>query len=610
MTAQQRRKSNLAHFRRFAVAVAISGAVASGFAQGQSPESAPRPRQMPGGAIVPQPPSAAPNDSAPDAGLSPELMYRLLLGDVALQRGEPALAARAYLEAARETRDPTLARRATEIAVGARARSLSIESARLWSEIDPSAQRPKQLIAALASGGGTKGFDSPGVGNDLKAELERVLADAASSPAALGEAFLQLNRLLAYEPDKQATLRLVESVAQPYPDLAEARFAVALAALNTGLNELSTSSTALREIDRALILKPGWERAAMLKGEILSKRSPEEAIAYLIDYMKAHPDSKAAAGSLAELYVAQKRYAEARAIFERFWAADKTNRDYEFAIAALAVQMKDWGSAEKLFEDLKQANYDENGGVELYLAQIADETGRYALAFDRYRAVPDGERAWIAKLRAATMLAKQNRIAEARRYLADLPAVTIEQRVEVRQAEAQLLRDAGDNAAAYAVLAQALVEQPDQPGLLYDIAMVAEKLDKIDVVEARLTQLIALNPENAQALNALGYTLVDRTKRTAEGAALIERAHKLDPKDPFILDSMGWAQFRLGDLDAAEGFLRRALVERPDAEIAAHLGEVLWAKGEQARAREVWQSQLKSTPDNPVLLETMRRHAP
>ena len=589
----------MAQFRRFALAF-VSGALAGialpVFAQGQ-----------------PAPKASAPTAAAPapaEEGLSAELMYRLLLGDVALQRGEPALAARAYLEAARETRDPSLARRATEIAVGARARALSIESARLWSEIDPEATRPKQVLTALATGAGGKGFDSPGVGNDLKAELERVLADAASSPAALGEAFLQLNRLLAYESDKQATLRLVESVAQPYPDLAEARFAVALAAYNTGLAELSTSAAALREIDRALLLKPGWERAAMLKAEILGKRSPAEAIKYLVDYMTLHPDSKAAAGSLAQFYVEQKRYAEARAIFERFWAADKSNRDYEFAIAALAVQMKDWQGAEKLFEDLKAANYDENGGVELYLAQIAEETGRYALAYDRYRAVPDGERSWVAKLRAAAMLAKQNRMADARRYLADLPAVTIEQRVQVRQAESQMLRDAGDNAGAYAVLTQASVEQPDQPDLLYDIAMVAEKLDKIDVVEAKLTQLIALNPENAQALNALGYTLVDRTPRTAEGFALIERAHNLDPKDPFILDSMGWAQFRMGNLEAAEGYLRQALTERPDAEIAAHLGEVLWARGEQARAREVWQSQLKSTPDNPVLLETMRRHAP
>jgi len=591
----------LAHFRRFALAAALSGVAAgispASLGQGVLPGSKPEATFVP-----------APAPAAAEEGLSAELMYRLLLGDVALQRGEPALAARAYLEAARETRDPMLARRATEIAVGARARSLTVESARLWSEVEPSAQRPKQIIAALS--GGAKGFDSPGVGNDLKAELERVLADAATSPAALGEAFLQLNRLLAAEPDKQATLRLVESVAQPYADLAEARFAVALAAFNTGLGDLSSSSTALREIDRALILKPGWERAAMLKADILGKRSPSEATDYLVAYLAAHPDSKAAAGSLAQFYVEQKRYGDARAIFERFWAADKSNRDFEYAIAALAVQMKDWESAETLFDDLKRANYDENGSVELYLAQVAEETGRYEVAFDRYRAVPDGERSWIAKIRAATMLAKQNKMSEARQYLADLPAVTLEQRTQVRQAEAQLLRDAGDNAGAYAVLAQALVEQPDQPDLLYDIAMVAEKLDKIDIVEARLTALIALNPENAQALNALGYTLVDRTKRTAEGLALIERAHKLAPQDPFILDSLGWAEYRMGNLDAAEGYLRRALVERQDAEIAAHLGEVLWAKGERSRAREVWQSQLKSTPDNPVLLETVRRLAP
>jgi tetratricopeptide (TPR) repeat protein len=537
-------------------------------------------------------------------------MYRLLVGDVALQRGEPALAARAYLEVARETRDPTLARRATEIAVGARARSLTVESARLWSDIDPAAQRPKQLIAALGSGNGGKGFDSPGVGNDLKAELERVLADAATSPAALGEAFLQLNRLLAHETDKQATYRLVEAVAQPYPDLPEARFAVALAAYNTGLTDIATAAAAAKEIDRALQLKPGWERAAMLKAEILGKRAPGEAIAFLTDYLRANPDSKAAAGSLAQFYVEQKRYAEARAIFERFWAADKTNRDYEFAIAALAVQMKDWKAAETLFEDLKQANYDETGGVEFYLAQIAEESGRFELAFERYRDVPDGERSWIAKLRAAAMLGKLNRVDDARRYLADLPAVTIEQRVQVRQAEAQLLRDAGDNAGAFAVLTQALVEHPDQPDLLYDVAMVAEKLDKIDVVEARLSRLIELNPENAQALNALGYTLVDRTPRITEGRALIERALKLAPQDPFILDSMGWADFKLGHFEDAEGWLNRALAERADAEIAAHLGEVLWAKGERNRAQEVWRSQLQATPDNPVLLETMRRLSP
>ena len=160
--------------------------------------------------------------------------------------------------------------------------------------------------------------------------------------------------------------------------------------------------------------------------------------------------------------------------------------------------------------------------------------------------MPEGERAWLAKLRVAAMMGKLGNVAEARSYLADLPAVTIEQRVQVRQAEAQLLRDANDNAGAYAVLKQALKEHPDSPDLLYDAAMVAEKLDKLDDAEAQLRRVVELKPDDAQALNALGYTLVDRTPRTSEGFALIEKAHKLSPDDPFILDSMGWALFRLG----------------------------------------------------------------
>ena len=213
------------------------------------------------------------------------------------------------------------------------------------------------------------------------------------------------------------------------------------------------------------------------------------------------------------------------------------------------------------------------------------------------------------RLRVAAMYGKLGRVGEARRYLSDLPAVTIEQRIQVRQAEAQLLRDVNDNAGAYAVLTQALVEHPDSPDLLYDTAMVAEKLDRVQESETKLKRLVELKPDDAHALNALGYTLVDRTSRVQEGYVLIERALKIAPEDPFILDSMGWALFRMGRLDDAATYLRRALAERPDAEIAAHLGEVLWAKGERDGARAVWQSQLTIHPDNPVLLETVRRLA-
>jgi tetratricopeptide (TPR) repeat protein len=205
------------------------------------------------------------------------------------------------------------------------------------------------------------------------------------------------------------------------------------------------------------------------------------------------------------------------------------------------------------------------------------------------------------------MLGKLGRLDEAHDYLASLPAVSIEQQVQVQQTQAQILRDAGDNAKAYAILVAALAKYPDDPDLLYDVAMVAEKLDKLDVVEQKLSRLIELKPTNAHALNALGYTLVDRTTRVAEGLALVERALVLAPDDPFILDSVGWANFRMGNLDEAEKHLRRAMEQRPDPEIAAHLGEVLWAKGDRTRAQDVWQSQLKTTPDNAVLQETVRR---
>jgi len=556
-------------------------------------------------------PGAAPevNASKEGSGLTADVFYRVLLADVALQRGETSLAARAYYEAARESRDPRIAKRAAEVALAARMRGLAQESAKLWAALDPAAERPKQILAALASGGAGRGNVDGGFDSDLKARLEKVLSEAALSERGVGEVFVQLNRFFGETQDKRQTYELVRELAKPYPNSAEAHFAVALAAYNGGIPEGSPDNTAMVEIDRALAIKPDWERAALLKAELLSRNKNDDAIAYLTTFVAANPESRAAAGALAQLYVEQKRFAEARALFQKLWDNDRSAREFEFGVAVLSVQMKDWATAESLFNDLKKANYGENGAVELYLAQIADDQGRYEEAIERYKAVPEGERAWLAKLRVAAMMGKMGKVADARRYLSDLPAVTIEQRIQVRQAEAQLLRDANDNQGAYGVLVQALKEHPDSPELLYDAAMVAERIDRVDDAEKYLRRVVALKPDDAQALNALGYTLVDRTPRVAEGQALIERALKLSPDDPFILDSMGWALFRQGKYAEAEQYLRRAMKERPDAEIAAHLGEVLWAKGEHEHAQEIWQSQLKINPDNAVLLETVRRLA-
>jgi len=558
----------------------------------------------PGIVAAPQQPPSREDTS----GLTADIFYRVILGDVALQRGEASLAARAYYEAARDSRDPRLARRAAEVAFAARMRGLTQEAAKLWATLDPSAERPKQMMAAMAASGAARG-EVAAIDGDVKLKLEKAIAEAALTERGNGEMFLELNRMLRDALDKRQVYELVRDLAKPYPNSAEAHFAVALAAYNGGAPEGTGETVALTEADRALAIKPDWERAALLKADVLARRKPDDAIAFLVQFTKANPEARSAAGALAQLYVERKRYAEARTLFQRLWDGDRSAREFEFGVAVISMQMKDWDKAESLFNDLKRANYGDNGAVELYLAQIAEERGNYAEAVERYKAVPESERGWLAKLRVAAMMGKLGKVTEARKYLGDLPAVTIEQRVQVRQAEAQLLRDTDDLAGAYAVLAQGLKEHADSPELLYDIAMVAEKLDKLDDAEARLRRVVELKPDDAQSLNALGYTLVDRTPRTAEGLALIERAHKLSPDDPFILDSMGWAMFKLGRYAEAERYLRRAMEERPDAEIAAHLGEVLWAAGDRDRAQEVWQSQLKVTPDNVLLLETVRRLA-
>ena len=542
-------------------------------------------------------------------GMSATLFYRIMLGNVALQRGEPVLAARAFYEAAKESRDADLARRAAEIGLRTRQRDVAEASAKLWSELDPNAARPKQIIAAVQSGT-MSAQPLEEQGGELESRLKDLIAGAVSHNKGAGEIFLQLNHALAQQTDKLTAFKVVQDLATPYPDMAEAQFALALAAVNTGLASTTMTATATQAIDRALSLKPDWDRAALLKSEILADTSRSSAIDFLQGYTHAYPNAKPAWGALAQLYVEDKRPGDARAIFETLWTANPEAREFEFGVAALSFQMKDWPRAEELFQDLKKAKYGENGVVELYLAQVAEEQKHYDEAIARYKAVPEGARAWMAQLRIGAVMARKGDVAGARAYFEGLPAVTIEQRVEVSQAEAQMLRDANDNAGAYAVLAKALVAHPDSPELLYDAAMVAEKLDRLDDSEAKLGRLVELTPDDPHALNALGYTLVDRSKRVDEGYALIERALKLAPDDAFILDSMGWALYRMGRLDDSVSYLQRALDGRPDPEIAAHLGEVLWAKGDQAHARTVWQSQLKATPDNAMLLETVRRFTP
>jgi tetratricopeptide (TPR) repeat protein len=539
--------------------------------------------------------AAAPNRAGE---LSAELMYRLLVGDIALQRGDPALAARAYYEVAKEARDPRFARRATEIALAARQGR--------WRSTPPRCGR----ISSRRRIGRSRSSRNQGRRRLSRQRPERrARARARRSREGgprLGEAFLELNRALASETDKAATLKLVQLLAQPYPDNAEAQFAVALAAYNAGLADFESTTVALQSIDRALTLKPRWEQAVLLKSRSW-QQSMDRAADYLVEVLRTTPDAKPLQSALVQVRIQQKRYGE-RALHAAE-AARERSRQPRVRVRPRDARDADEGLGEgrEAARESERAGYGDDGVVESYLAQVAEETGRYELALERFKAVPD---------RRPRMVCAASRRSDAREAQSHRRGSPISRRPAGRHARAEDPGDSGDRAALsrrsqlqvrVRSLEKALAEYPDDPDLLYDAAMVAEKLDRIDIVEARLSRLVELKPSSAQALERARLYARRPYDAVAEGYALIQRALALSPDDPFILDSVGWAQFRLGKLDEAEKSLRQAMEQRPDPEIAAHLGEVLWAKGERALAQDVWQSQLKNAPDNAVLLETVRR---
>ncbi len=531
------------------------------------------------------------NPALPAVQLTEHLLFRMMLAEVAVQRGQPQIAVPAYLELARETRDPRIAHRATEIAWNARFISAALEAAGIWLQVDPESVQARQIVATL--------LVNQAQLTDALPHLERWLAADKSN---IGQSFLQLNTLLARHKDKQAVLKVVQTLAQAYPEVPEARLTVAQSAWNAGDQAVS-----LNEANAALKLRPDWELAALFVAQVLQRRSNDEAARFLAEYLQRQPKARDVRLNYARILVNAHKYPEARNQFELLTSEYPQNADVGMAVALLAIQANDFDSAETQLRRVLELNYKDPDTARFYLGQVNEERKRFDDALKWYSSVTPGEQYINAQARYAGVLAKQGKLPEARKHLQDASAQDNQQRVQLTQAEAQLLRDASQYQAAFDLLGQALEKMPNYPDLLYDHAMAAEKVNRIDVLEGNLRKLIQIRPDHAHAYNALGYTLADRNLRVEEAYGLIETALKLAPEDPFIMDSMGWVLYRMGRHREALDYLQRAFALRPDPEIAAHLGELLWAAGDQNQARKVWFDALKAHPTNESLLATVKR---
>ena len=616
---------SLSSLRRRAASVGIGGAALVFVCVAMAAEPAPADAAP----ATPTPAASAPAASAPAASeaaaeapakppvhnsnIDAALFYQLLIGEIELNAGHAGNAYQILLDAARRSRDEQLFRRATEIALHARAGEQALAATQAWRVAHPESMQALRLqLQILLSMNRTSELGEP-----LRALL------AGTPPAERADLIAGLPRIVARVSDRREAATLLEQVLQPYaaqPGLrADVASAVARTWLLAGERDRAVAlakqahaqdPAASATLQLALELMPSWPEAESMITQALAAPGADSAVrrAYAGALINAHRYGDA----IAQLDLVTRAQPELAAPWLTLGALHVELRQPQAAEAALQrfVQLTQARAAPGQPSAADSADDTPEDGLTqawLLLAQAAEQRGDFTAAEGWLARIDDPQRALEVQTRRAVLLARQGQLQAARDLLRATPERTgADARAKVL-AEVQVLREVKQWAQAYALLEGANVRFPNDPDLLYEQAMLAEKLDRLDAMETLLRRVIELKPDHAHAYNALGYSLADRDLRLDEARTLIERALQLTPGDPFITDSLGWVEFRLGNRDQALKLLRQAYTARPDAEIAAHLGEVLWALGRHDEARAVWAEASRRDAGNDVLRETMAR---
>ena len=532
-------------------------------------------------------------EALPSVELEQDILYDVLLGEIAGKRGRIGVSVDVLARAARKTRDPRLAERAARAALYIKDYEAALAIAELWVELQPEDIEARSALATTLLG----------LNRPVEAQLhfEKVLAIAAAQDK-LEHTFLRIASILGQQGNRGTAFELMESLVRLYPNEPHAHFALAHLAVRA-----DDPVQARAAIDQALALRPDWEDAALFKVRILiSRKDNAAAEAFFQDFVRRNPDATRVRLNYARFLVDLKQWEKARKQFKRVVKAAPNDADAVMAVGLLALQVNRLDEAETYLKrnlELQPGN----DQARLYLGQVAEQRRQYDEAERWYREISDENYYFEAQMRVAVIIAMRGDVPAARKRLHGIRTRTERERVQAVLTEEQILREVKQYGEAFDVLTRALASMPAQHDLLYARALVAEKLDKLDVVERDLRAVLKRDPKNVNALNALGYTLADRTDRYDEALALLTEALEQKPNDPFVLDSMGWLQYRLGNYDEAIRYLEQALALRDDAEISAHLGEVLWMAGDRTQARTVWRRALKHTPDNESLLSIIKK---
>lgn len=521
--------------------------------------------------------------------------YALMVAEIALNQGDTELAIRHYLELAKSQENPDIAERAVRVAVYGQDLEAAIEAAQRWVELDPERVEARQVIAAIY----IRQDNIPEAFNYISGLIQTSeLEDSQLFPPLLG--------MLAREKNANTVLAVTQRLAKENPSRAYAQYLHGMLSAQNGRPE-----EALKYLDRSIALAE-IEGLHSARARVLLKLGrSDEAVVSLQKAVQNNPDDQGLRLTYARLLVDIKEYEKARIEFEKLHQASPEDAELLFTLGLLSLESQRLDDAEKYMMMLVRLKQRE-GEAQYYLGRIYENRKQYEAAIDWYREVHVGEYKFDARLRIADMLGISGRTEEAIEHLDAMlkGSQSDGSLVRIYISKGELLRSVRRYEQALAVFNTALGIVPGNSDLLYSRALVAEKLGRIDLLEADIRAILKTEPDNAHALNALGFTLADQTDRYQEAYGYIKRAIEIMPDDAAIIDSWGWVHYRLGEYDKAIDLLRKALSHFNDAEIAAHLGEVLWVSGNQEEATSVWNEALEKSPNDPMLQEVMQRFIP
>lgn len=540
-----------------------------------------------------KPETAAEVDDALTQPLSKEMMYDILLAEIAGQRGVLDVSVPYYLRAAEQAEDPRVAERAVQIAMYAKEFDVAKRAARRWVALDSENPEAHKLLTALALRTGDM--------DEVVAQMGYLLS-ITEQPQ---DGYRLATAILARNADKLAALTAMEQLVANNPDSPYAQMALSRTAILADQLEQS-----LEAVNSALALQPGLDEALILKAQILvSMQRKDEALVLMREATTSYPQNLDMHFAYARLLLDAEDLEGAREQFSQVVRREPDNVDALYSLGLLELEVGRYRAGEKHLRKLLSLKQREQSAY-YYLGYAADKQGKDAQAVEWYRKVDSGDFLSQAQLHAAEIMVRQGRMEAMQEYLLELRRENPEKSVDFVLIEGQVLSDAGYLEEASAVYGRGLDADADNEDLRYARALVAQKQGQLDLAERDMRHILANDPDNIRTLNALGYTLADQTDRYQEALGYVSRAYQQKPDDPAIIDSMGWVNFRLGNLTEARRYLEQAWEMTGDSEIGAHLGEVLWALGEYEAARRIWAEAKAEDPNNPVLLDVLERISP